>query len=482
MKTLSSLIFILLLSLSLVSFGNAQEITFQRLRGFEDQNIVSRLYYERLETQNYECPTANNKFNGLTSSIYSLNTATLEDSLRIKASRHHLHPNNCELVYSETLRDFLTSSYNSRLRRITAYRSRVEQVWFINSKTFGVNYDFNLLRLIPHPFINESYLIEYSTFQGLSTKALHFESDQYPEGESYDTFVQSRDLSFRHLENSSLRKDSLSFLIKSDTLYRTNDLNQSSEISLENVTQFINPANDSLLITGWSHLNIYHTSNSNLIYWFVDLKESQNDSVQTYLLKNSAKGNIDNWEVSPVFSDVKNNSLNANYYAISSDSVLFASVGTKLLRSVDAGSKFESILTFDHRITGLYAKPESDILYVLTEKELFKVENGQSTSIKQVPVSNEETPEIPNAVSLNQNYPNPFNPTTTIEFELDKSTFTKLTVYDVLGRKVRELVNEIRPAGTNIIKFNATNLASGVYLYRLEADGVVQTKRLTLIK
>ncbi|MFY0696310.1 MAG: T9SS type A sorting domain-containing protein [Balneola sp.] len=89
---------------------------------------------------------------------------------------------------------------------------------------------------------------------------------------------------------------------------------------------------------------------------------------------------------------------------------------------------------------------------------------------------------LPFNFNLYQNYPNPFNPTTTIQFELDKSTFTKLAVYDVLGRKVQELVNEIRPAGTNTIEFNATNLASGVYLYRLEANGVVQTKRLTLIK
>ena len=89
---------------------------------------------------------------------------------------------------------------------------------------------------------------------------------------------------------------------------------------------------------------------------------------------------------------------------------------------------------------------------------------------------------LPLNFDLFQNYPNPFNPTTTIQFELDKSTFTKLTVFDLLGRKVRELVNEIRPAGTNTIEFNANNLASGVYLYRLEANGVVQTKRLTLIK
>ena len=142
----------------------------------------------------------------------------------------------------------------------------------------------------------------------------------------------------------------------------------------------------------------------------------------------------------------------------------------------------QEILEFEEEVTGLYKKPNSNILYVLTKTDLYKVENGQPTSIKQVPVSNEDTPEIPNAVSLKQNYPNPFNPTTTIEFELDKSTFTKLTVFDVLGRKVRELVNETRPAGINTIEFNATNLASGVYLYRLEANGVVQTRRLTLIK
>ncbi|OAN59588.1 hypothetical protein A8B79_11420 [Balneola sp. EhC07] len=161
---------------------------------------------------------------------------------------------------------------------------------------------------------------------------------------------------------------------------------------------------------------------------------------------------------------------------------LFISDSASVYHSSDYGNSFEMLLEFDSQITGLYKKPDSDILYVLTRTDLYKVENGQPTSIKQVPVSNEESPEIPNAVSLKQNYPNPFNPTTTIEYELDKTTFTKLTVFDVLGRKVRELVNEIRPAGTNTVEFKATNLASGVYLYRLEANGVVQTKRLTLIK
>ena len=161
---------------------------------------------------------------------------------------------------------------------------------------------------------------------------------------------------------------------------------------------------------------------------------------------------------------------------------LFIADSNAVYESHNFGTTFEKILDFESQITGLYKKPDSDILYVLTTTDLFKVENGQPTSIKQVPVSNEETPEIPTSVSLKQNYPNPFNPTTTIQFELDKATFTKLTVYDVLGRKVQELVNEIRPAGTNTIQFDATNLASGIYLYRLEGNEFVQTKRLTLIK
>ncbi len=97
-------------------------------------------------------------------------------------------------------------------------------------------------------------------------------------------------------------------------------------------------------------------------------------------------------------------------------------------------------------------------------------------------VSNEETPELPKQITLHQNYPNPFNPTTTIQFELVKPAFTQLTVYDALGRKIRTLIEEQRPAGLNSIPFDASELASGVYLYRLEADGLVQTRKMLLIK
>jgi hypothetical protein len=78
---------------------------------------------------------------------------------------------------------------------------------------------------------------------------------------------------------------------------------------------------------------------------------------------------------------------------------------------------------------------------------------------------------------LEQNYPNPFNPTTNITYVLPKAENVSLKVYDVLGREVATLVNEVKPAGAYTVPFNASNLASGVYFYKLQAGSFVQTKK-----
>ena len=83
---------------------------------------------------------------------------------------------------------------------------------------------------------------------------------------------------------------------------------------------------------------------------------------------------------------------------------------------------------------------------------------------------------------LDQNYPNPFNPTTSIKFELPKSSHISLSVYDVLGREVSVLVNEKMEAGIHEVKFDGANVASGVYFYRLQTGDLVQSKRLLLLK
>ncbi|KUO59947.1 hypothetical protein APF79_09235 [bacterium BRH_c32] len=89
---------------------------------------------------------------------------------------------------------------------------------------------------------------------------------------------------------------------------------------------------------------------------------------------------------------------------------------------------------------------------------------------------------IPTEYSLSQNYPNPFNPTTVIEFNMPKSGFVTLKVYDLLGREVSTLVNEIKDAGRHQINLNGAGLASGIYIYKINTGGFTAVKKMTLIK
>ncbi|KUG25460.1 hypothetical protein ASZ90_004725 [hydrocarbon metagenome] len=84
--------------------------------------------------------------------------------------------------------------------------------------------------------------------------------------------------------------------------------------------------------------------------------------------------------------------------------------------------------------------------------------------------------------SLSNNYPNPFNPTTTIQFSIPKSDNVTLKVYDILGREITTLINEYKHSGTYETKFNATNLASGIYFYTLNSGSTFITKKMLLIK
>ncbi len=90
--------------------------------------------------------------------------------------------------------------------------------------------------------------------------------------------------------------------------------------------------------------------------------------------------------------------------------------------------------------------------------------------------------ELPTMFGVEQNYPNPFNPSTTIKYELPKSSMVRLSVYDMLGREVAVLVNKREDAGVRQTRFDASNLASGVYLYRLQAGDFLQSRKLIILR
>jgi hypothetical protein len=84
--------------------------------------------------------------------------------------------------------------------------------------------------------------------------------------------------------------------------------------------------------------------------------------------------------------------------------------------------------------------------------------------------------------SLNQNYPNPFNPSTRITYSIQKAGIVSLKVYDILGREVATLVNGYQPANNYSVIFDASDLASGIYLYKLKTGDFVQTRKMILLK
>ena len=97
-------------------------------------------------------------------------------------------------------------------------------------------------------------------------------------------------------------------------------------------------------------------------------------------------------------------------------------------------------------------------------------------------VSANEVDETPLQIGLAQNYPNPFNPSTVIRYQIATHSNVELRVFDLLGREVAELVNDFRNAGNYQVSFDASHLASGVYLYRLTVGNEVLTKKMMLIK
>ena len=117
-----------------------------------------------------------------------------------------------------------------------------------------------------------------------------------------------------------------------------------------------------------------------------------------------------------------------------------------------------------------------------TSEDYATIKYSQTIGIK--PIST----EIPNGYKLSQNYPNPFNPTTKIRFEIPLSRGMSegrgvlLVVYDILGREVATLVNEQLKPGTYEVDFEGGKYSSGVYYYKLVAEGFVETKKMILIK
>lgn len=127
--------------------------------------------------------------------------------------------------------------------------------------------------------------------------------------------------------------------------------------------------------------------------------------------------------------------------------------------------------------------------YNYIDKDLFAGGSRFQYRLKQIDTDGNfeysdlvEVEVVPNKYELSQNYPNPFNPSTTIRFSLPKQTHLKLNLYNMLGELVEKIAEGIYETGYHKVTFNASNLSSGTYVYRLESSEYVQVKKLILLK
>jgi len=151
--------------------------------------------------------------------------------------------------------------------------------------------------------------------------------------------------------------------------------------------------------------------------------------------------------------------------------------GTILMSTNEGENWYLQPSPSDYRFSSI-SMVDNDISYIggIGSVILCSTNGGNPVGIEQV------ENYIPTLFSISQNYPNPFNPVTHLEFGISDLGFVSLKVYDILGKEVKTLVKEIKPAGNYRVEFDGSNFASGVYFYRLESGDFVQTKRMVLIK
>ena len=173
-----------------------------------------------------------------------------------------------------------------------------------------------------------------------------------------------------------------------------------------------------------------------------------------------------------------NPAANVNVFLTKKSSSLVFSIEEETIEVIEAKAEAKASFTFDvNRNAPINKKDTIDFMITSSDGIMMT---------KQFIFS--YTP--PKEFKLEQNFPNPFNPTTTIQYQLPNNSKVTLKVYDILGSEVETLVNEEQEAGYNEVKFNASNIASGMYIYRLQAgnhstgsrQSFISTKKMMVVK
>jgi hypothetical protein len=160
----------------------------------------------------------------------------------------------------------------------------------------------------------------------------------------------------------------------------------------------------------------------------------------------------------------------------------------KIIQSIESNRTTVAINQLNSLINELKAQKGKSIVEKLCDDLISKIQlimdsiSNLSMFTKSQEAELNSNSVLPLKYGLEQNYPNPFNPTTRIKFDLPKSSHVLLRVFDLLGEEKTTLVNKELSCGYHEIEFDAGNLPSGIYFYKLEAEGFIQTKKMILVR
>jgi len=235
---------------------------------------------------------------------------------------------------------------------------------------------------------------------------------------------------------------------------------------------------DVILIGDWSEYQmagyegtiLRNSSNQNYAAaeYSIDVKFSAYFDVYTYSVPNTI------WTKNAAFTIYDGNDSTKVIY----DQSNTRKKGWQKLTSVYLEKGKQKVLKIDN-------SQLEDGKHLITDAMMIMINRKKSPNVVVTSVEedqNEITNNIPSQFMLEQNYPNPFNPTTSIEYSVMSNEYVTLKVYDILGNEISILVNEIKQPGNYKVEFDAENLPSGVYFYKLTSGSLTETKKMLLLR
>ncbi len=165
------------------------------------------------------------------------------------------------------------------------------------------------------------------------------------------------------------------------------------------------------------------------------------------------------------------------YTLTTNDSDIYLGTFGGVYQSIDNGDSWASMSDgLPANITVFKLFIHDSELHAGTDSGIWKI------ALNTLEVSERVKTTVPSGYQLKQNYPNPFNPSTAIQFSMTHTGYVTLRVYNLLGEEIASLFSKILPAGTYETNWDASNFSSGIYFYRLQVNGFIETKKLLLVK